>query len=48
MAAIFEKFFKSEFVYFLDTLGVKKFNEITLFLTVKEKEAIFLKNFKVS
>ena len=39
MAAIFEKFFKSCHMYFLDTLGVENFDEIALSLTVKEIEA---------
>ena len=36
MAAIFENFLKSCHIYFLDTLGVENFYEISLSLTVKE------------
>ena len=36
MVAIFEIFWKVGLVYFLDTLGVENFDEITLSLTVKE------------
>ena len=39
MAAIIEIFLKSCHMYFLDTLGVKNFDEIALSLTVKEIEA---------
>ena len=42
MATIFEHFLKSchVLVYFLNPLGIKNFDEITLSLTVKEIEAI--------
>ena len=40
MAAIFENFWKSCHMYFLDTLGVENFDEIALSLTVKEKAYI--------
>ena len=52
MVAIFENFLKSCHKYFLNTLGVKNFNEIALSLTVKEREAflcfrIFGENSKI-
>ena len=52
MAAIFEIFWKSCHIYFLNTLGGENFDEIALSLTVKEIEAImcfhtFSKNSKI-
>ena len=52
MTAFFENFLKSCHIYFLDTLGVEKFDEIALSLTVKEIEAflsfrIFGENSKI-
>ena len=43
MAAIFENFLKSCHLYFLDTLGVENFDEISLSLTVREIEAFLAK-----